>query len=161
MEGILRRALVVSLYCNLSPHQMFLHLNTVMFIPKSPRKRIKWSQHVYVHQGWQKWRQKWQEHWGWEGEEGQKQWTEGGVGHMCMPADDSGLTCRSKGRTGGRKGVDNSHKSCNVWYFEFSSVPGSARLEWFIVSFHFTQNFSFKFSFDSVLTFGATGEDAF
>lgn len=51
MEGILCRALVVSLYCNLSPHQMFLHLNTVMFISKSPRKRIKWSQHVYVRRG--------------------------------------------------------------------------------------------------------------
>lgn len=42
--------------------------------------------------------------WGRQGVEGENQWTEGGVGHMRMPADDSGLTCRSYGRTGGRTG---------------------------------------------------------
>lgn len=46
---------------------------------------------------------------------------------MRMPADDFRLTCGSKGRPWGQEGVDNSHKSCNVRYFEFSSWPGSAR----------------------------------
>lgn len=37
---------------------------------------------------------------------GGNQWTEGGVGHMCMPADDSGLTCSSEGEGGGGLGAE-------------------------------------------------------
>lgn len=61
----------------------------------------------------------------------------------------------------GQKGVDNSHKCCNGWYFEFNSLPGSARLVWFIVSYLFTQNFPLTCSFDSVLRFPTRGEDDF
>lgn len=53
-----------------SPRQMFLSQNTVTFIPKSPYKHIKWSQHVYVDHGWQKWQGQRHECWGgWRADE--------------------------------------------------------------------------------------------
>lgn len=156
---------MVSLYCNLSPHQMFLHLNTVMFIPEIPARTYRVVATCLRAPGLTEVMGKVTGALGrgcGRAGKGENPWTEGGVGHMRMPADDFRLTCGSKGRPWGQKGVDNSHKSCNVRYFEFSSWPGSARpgLIYCILPFY-TENFSFKFSFDSVLTFGATGEDAF
>lgn len=46
---------------------------------------------------------------------------------MRMPADDFRLTCRSKGRPGGRKGSITPTKVVTCDTFEFSSLPGSVR----------------------------------
>lgn len=133
MEGILHRALalVVSLYCNLSPHQMFLSQNTVMFIPKSPCKRIKWSLHVYAGRGRQKWQQRWHEFWG--------RAKKGEADRQTKMSDTCSRQLMTPGWPGGvrgdrgQKGVDNSHKCCNGWYFELSSFWGPECLTWFIV----------------------------
>lgn len=141
-----------------SPRQMFLSQNTVTFIPKSPYKHIKWSQHVYVDRGWQKWRGQRHECWG-AGEQtrrarnreadrqtyrqdGQKEVSDICSGQLMTPGWPAGV----RGDRG-QKRVDNSHKCCNGRYFEFNSLPGSARLHWFIISYHFTQNFPFYMLF--------------
>lgn len=96
-------ALVVSLYCNLFPRQMFLSQNTVTFIPKSPHKHIKWTLHVYVGRGRQTWQGQWQEC---RVKEAGKEWsgqTDRDVRHMLTPADDTRMTWRSKGRPGAER----------------------------------------------------------
>lgn len=80
---------------------------------------------------------------------------------MLRPADDFRLTCRSKGRPGGSKGLVTPTKvvTCDT----LSSVV--------CLDLHLQSDllypsilhriFSFKFSFDSMLTSGATGEGSF
>lgn len=61
---------------------------------------------------------------------GENQWTEGGVGHMCMPADDSGLTCSSGGwGTGGRTGLITPTKvvTCDTLSSAVCLVPHAWR----------------------------------
>lgn len=92
---------------------------------------------------------------------GENQRTEGGVGHMRMPADDFRLTCRSKGRAGGKKGLITPTKvvTCDTLS---SAVCLDLRVRSDLLYPSILHRiFSFKFSFDSVLTFEATGVDAF
>lgn len=151
---------------------MFLTHNTVMLIPKSPYKHIRWSQHVYVDRSWQKWRGRRHESRG-AGEQTRRprnreaDWATRQTDRQKEVLDICSRQLMTPAWPGavrgdwGQKGVDNSHKCCNGWYFEFNSLPGSARLIWFIISYHFTQNFPFKCSFDSVLSFWTTGKDGF
>lgn len=53
-----------------SPRQMFHSQNTVMFIPKSPYKHIKWWLHAYAGRCRQKWQGQWHGCWGLEGGRG-------------------------------------------------------------------------------------------
>lgn len=107
-----------------SPRQMFPSHNTLMFIPKSPYKHIKWWLHVYASHRRQKWRGRWHGCRGRrvdeEGEEERRRQTDGDVGHMLRPADDTGMTWRSKGRSG-QRGIDHS-KCCNEWYSEVNGT---------------------------------------
>lgn len=56
-------------------------------------------------------------------------WTEGGVGHMRVPADDSGLTCSSGGGAGGRTGLITPTKvvTCDTLSSAVCRVPHAWR----------------------------------
>lgn len=137
-----------------SPRQMFLSQNMLMFNLKSPYKHIKWSQHVFVDHGWQRRRGTATRVLG-AGEQtrrARKREAERQTVRQDRHKEVSDICSRQLMTPGwpggvrgawGQKRVDNSHKCCNGWYFEFNSVPGSVCLNWFIVSYHFTQNFPF------------------
>lgn len=117
---------------------MFLSQNMVTLIPKSPYKHIEWSQHVSRWtaadrsdgdgdtcvlrgagggDGWQK-----------GGAERSRnrdrpRESEGGVGHMLAPADDTTVTRRRRGETGGRSRLITP--TSDVTADEFNSLPGS------------------------------------
>lgn len=153
-----------------SPRQMFVSQNTVTFIPKSPYKRIKWSQHVLRARrpigvtGTATWRLgDWRS--GKDNKEERSRQTEWpmrqtveGVGHMLTPADDIRMTWRSKGRSGAETGCETPTNAVMVDTLEFSSLPGSARLSWFIVSYHFTRNITFICFFWSSAELSNDGE---
>lgn len=160
MEGILHRALalVVSLYCNLFPPPdvpLSKHGNVHPQIPVQTYQvvatclRGPWLTEVTGTATWvlgageqtrrarnreadrQTYRQN-----------RQKEVSDICSGQLMTPGWPGGV----RGDRG-QKRVDNSHKCCNGWYFEFNSLPGSARLNWFIISYHFTQNFPFYMLF--------------
>lgn len=134
-----------------------------MFIPKSPYKHIKWSLHVYVGHGRQKWQGQWHECWGLEsrqGEQGREKQTERQTTEVSDICSRQLMTPGWPGGVRGDwgpKGVDNSHKCCNGWYFKFNSFPGSDLLYPIL----FTQNFLFTCFFDLVLNVSTRGEDGF
>lgn len=80
---------------------------------------------------------------------------------MRMPADDFRLTCRSKGRPGGRKGLITPTKVVTCDTLSSAVCLDLCVRRDLLYPSILHRIFAFKFSFDSVLTFGATGEDAF
>lgn len=152
MEGILRRALalVVSLYCNLFPPpdvRLSEHGNIHPQIPVQTyqvvatclcaRRPIGVTGTVTWRLGdWRSGRDHKEER-SRQTERPRRQTVEG-VGHMLTPADDTRMTRRRKGRSGAQTGCETPTNAVMADTLEFSSLPGSARLSWFIVSYHFS-----------------------
>lgn len=149
MEGILHRALVVSLYCNLFPLPdvpLSKHGNVH---PRNPCANISSGCYMFTW-GMAKRRDREGDRssGGWrtdkEGKEEKKRQTDEDVRHMLTPADDTRMTWRSEGRSRPERGC-NSHKCCNGWYFEFSSFEVWTDLLYLSVV---TQKCSYKCYFD-------------
>lgn len=172
MEGILRRALalVVSLYCNLFPPpdvRLSEHGNIHPQIPVQTYQVVATclrARRPIGVTGTATWRLgDWRS--GKDNKEDRSRQTEWpmrqtveGVGHMLTPADDIRMTWRSKGRSGAETGCETPTNAVMVDTLEFSSLPGSARLRWFIVSYHFTRNITFICFFWSSAELSNDGE---
>lgn len=134
MEGILHRALalVVSLYCNLFPSPdvpLSKHCNVhpqilaqTYQVVATCLRGTRWAEVTAavtrVSGGWEADRERTEER------SRQTEMSDTCSRQLTTPGWPGGV----RGDCG-QKGVDNSHKCCNGWYFEFSSLLGSERPE--------------------------------